>query len=248
MNAQVAETTSRLKAYEWIKEEIESGRVKMGEPMTEMSLVKKIGVSRTPIREAMRVLEQEGYITIISNKGAFVSEISINDIKEIYEIRKLLEPFAALSAAVRMPNCDIDAMEREWKALYGLFKRTGSADISKVAALDIKLHMTLANYASNRRIGAIISSYHVQIKRFQRLSVQSLDDMQNSIEQHISIIECLKRRRPEELRTCLYDHIVNSEGYIMRDYFMKFPVNGSCWNIPAACESCKKEHGNSPAE
>ena len=100
MTARSMETTSWIKAYDWIKEGIESCRLKMGEQLPEMYLVKEIGVSRTPIREAMRVLEQEGYIKIISNKGAFVSKISVNDIKEIYEIRKLLEPFAALSAAV----------------------------------------------------------------------------------------------------------------------------------------------------
>ena len=222
MTARSTETTSWIKAYDWMKEEIESGRVKMGEQLPEMSLVKKIGVSRTPIREAMRVLEQEGYIKIISNKGAFVSEISIEDIKEIYEIRKLLEPFAALSAAIRIPDTDIASMDNEWKALNRTFKRTGSADISKVAALDIKLHLTIANSASNRRIGAIISSYHVQIKRFQRLSVQSLDDTQNSIDQHLRIIECLKKRNPEELRICLYDHVVNSEGYIMKNYFLPY--------------------------
>lgn len=226
MTARSTETTSWVRAYDWMKEEIESGHVKMGEQLPEMSLVKKIGVSRTPIREAMRVLEQEGYIKIISNKGAFVSEISVEDIKEIYEIRKLLEPFAALSAAVRISDGDIASMENEWKALNRTFKRTGKTDLSKVAALDIKLHITIANNAANRRIGAIISSYHVQIKRFQRLSVQSLDDTQNSIDQHLRIIECLKRRSPEELRLCLYDHVVDSEGYIMKSYFLPRPADG----------------------
>ncbi len=220
MTARSTETTSWIKAYDWMKEEIESGRAKMGEQLPEMSLVKKIGVSRTPIREAMRVLEQEGYIKIVSNKGAFVSEISIEDIKEIYELRKLLEPFAALSAAARISDGDIASMENEWKSLNRMFKRAGKADLSRVAALDIKLHMTIANNAANRRIGAIISSYHVQIKRFQRLSVQSLDDTQNSIDQHLRIIECLKKRNPEELRLCLYNHIVDSEGYIMKGYFL----------------------------
>lgn len=208
-----------------MKEGIESCRLKMGEQLPEMYLVKEIGVSRTPIREAMRVLEQEGYIKIISNKGAFVSKISVNDIKEIYEIRKLLEPFAALSAANGIPEGDIVAMEREWKALDRIFRKKGEVDVARLASFDLKLHLAIANSASNKRIGAIISSYHVQIKRFQRLSVQSLDDTQNSIDQHLRIIECLKRRNPEELRRCLYEHIVNSESYIMKDYFLKTPAD-----------------------
>lgn len=224
MTARSMETTSWIKAYDWIKEGIESCRLKMGEQLPEMYLVKEIGVSRTPIREAMRVLEQEGYIKIISNKGAFVSKISVNDIKEIYEIRKLLEPFAALSAANRIPDVDITAMEREWRILDRTFRNNGCVDISRLTSCDLKLHLSIANNSANKRVGAIISSYHVQIKRFQRLSVQSLDDTQNSIDQHLRIIECLKKRDPEELRICLYDHIVNSEGYIMKDYFLKTPT------------------------
>lgn len=220
MTAHGTETTSWIKAYDWMKEEIESGRVKMGEPLPEMALAKKIGVSRTPIREAMRVLEQEGYVKIVPNRGAFVSEISVDDIREIYEIRKLLEPFAALSAALRISDEEIASLDHDWKALNRAFKHAGNVDISKVAALDIKLHLTIANCSENRRIGAIISSYHVQIKRFQRLSVQSLADTQNTINQHLCIIECLKKRSPEELRLCLYDHVVNSEGFIMKGYFI----------------------------
>ena len=92
-----------IKAYDWIKDGVDAGRLKMGEPLPETWLANEVGVSRTPVREALRVLEQDGYIKIVPLKGAFVSEISLEDVREIYDIRKLLEPFAALTAANRMP-------------------------------------------------------------------------------------------------------------------------------------------------
>ena len=215
------ENNSWIKAYDWIKEGIDSCRLKMGESLPETFLAREIGVSRTPVREALSVLEQDGYIKIVPKKGAFVSEISLEDVREIYDIRKLLEPFAALSAANRIPDGDIVKMTADWEELDRSFKRGEQVDLSRVADLDIQLHFAIANYATNKRISAILTTYHVQIKRFQRLSVQSLADTQNSIDQHLIILKCLKERNPKALHRCLYDHVVNSEGFIMKDYFLR---------------------------
>ena len=213
------EKASWIKVYDWIREGIDSCALKMGEPLPETFLANEIGVSRTPVREALRVLEQDGYIKIVPLKGAFVSEISLEDVREIYDIRKLLEPFAALSAANRIPDGEIKEISAEWEQLGKRVKNGEHIDFSSVS--DIRLHFTIAKYATNRRIGAILMSYHVQIKRFQRLSAQSLADIQNSINQHIIIIDCLKLRDPKALHNCLYEHVVNSEGYIMKDYFLR---------------------------
>ncbi len=215
------ERASWVKAYNWIKEGIDSCALKMGEPLPETFIANETGVSRTPVREALRVLEQDGYIKIVPLKGAFVSEISLEDVREIYDIRKLLEPFAALSAANRIPDSEIKEMSAEWERLSKRAENGEEIDFSTVADCDLKLHFTIAKYATNRRIGAILMSYHVQIKRFQRLSAQSLADIRNSIEQHIIILNCIKRRDPKALHACLYDHVVNSEGYIMKDYFLR---------------------------
>ena len=211
---------SWMKAYRWIAEKIDSGELKMGETLPETFLAEEIGVSRTPVREALRMLEQDGYVKIVPSKGAFVSEISMEDVHEICEIRKLLEPFAALTAAKRIPGGEIAEMSEEWELFAKAAKKKGALDSSSIADSDLKLHFTVAKYATNKRIGEILMNYHVQIKRFKHLSVQSLADIQNSIKQHLAIIECMKRRNPEELRSCLYEHIVNSEGYIIRDYFL----------------------------
>lgn len=214
------EKVSWTKAYEWIRDAIDSRKLEMGTPLPENLLAKEIGVSRTPIREALRSLEQDGYVKIIPQKGAFVSEISLEDLKEIYDIRKLLEPFAALSAVNRIPDGEIDEMERGWKAL----KRAalaGEVSLSKVSEMDLLLHMTITKYATNKRIGAIITTYHAQIQRFQKLSAQSLANIHETIGQHVEILEKLRERDARGLSSLLYEHIAKSESNIMKDYFLK---------------------------
>ena len=214
------ERASWTKAYEWIRDEIESGELEMGTPLPENQLAKEIGVSRTPIREALRSLEQDGYVKIIPQKGAFVSEISLEDLKEIYDIRKLLEPFAALSAVNRIPDGEIDEMERGWKALKKAAP-SGEVSLSKVSEMDLLLHMTITKYATNKRIGAIITTYHAQIQRFQKLSAQSLANIHETIGQHLEILEKLRERDARGLSSLLYEHIAKSESNIMKDYFLK---------------------------
>ena len=214
------EKASWTKAYEWIRDAIESGEIEMGAPLPENQLAREIGVSRTPIREALRSLEQDGYVKIIPQKGAFVSEISLEDLKEIYDIRKLLEPFAALSAVNRIPEEEIDEMEKGWKALKKA-ALAGEVDLTRVSEMDLLLHLTITKYATNKRIGAIITTYHAQIKRFQKLSAQSLANIHETIGQHVEILEKLRERDARGLSSLLYEHIAKSESNIMKDYLLK---------------------------
>ena len=214
------EKASWTKAYEWIRDAIESGELEMGTPLPENLLAREIGVSRTPIREALRSLEQDGYVKIIPQKGAFVTEISLEDLKEIYDIRKLLEPFAALSAVNRIPEEEIDEMEKGWKALKKA-ALAGEVDLTRVSEMDLLLHLTITKYATNKRIGAIITTYHAQIKRFQKLSAQSLSNIHETIGQHLEILEKLRERDARGLSSLLYEHIAKSESNIMKDYFLK---------------------------
>jgi len=213
--------SSWILAYNWIKNSIESGELEMGAPLPENFLAEKIGVSRTPIREALRFLEQEDFVKIVPTKGAFVSEISLDDVKEIYDIRKLLEPFAALSAVNRVPDEEIAIIENGWIEIQKMVEKNIPVEWTKISEMDHRLHFTIIRFSTNRRVGDILSSYHAQIERFQLLSAQSLADVKNSIKQHVDLLECLKERNVKKFSEQLYEHIVKSEEYILRDYFLK---------------------------
>jgi DNA-binding GntR family transcriptional regulator len=206
-------------AYKWIKDAIESGELNTGEPLSENRLSQEIEISRTPIREALRVLAQEGYVRIVPAKGAFVSEISLEDVKEIYDIRKLLEPFAALSAVTRVPEEEILALESDWQGIQARVAEGESVPWSEVAAIDQRFHFTLIQHSTNKRVQQILSSYHAQIERFQSLSAKSLANVENTVRQHLELIACLKGRDGRELSERLYDHIVKSEENVLKDYY-----------------------------
>lgn len=206
-------------AYKWIKDAIESDALKAGEPLSENRLSQEIEISRTPIREALRVLAQEGYVRIVPAKGAFVSEISLEDVKEIYDIRKLLEPFASLSAVNRVPEEDILALERDWNEIRSRVAEGEPVPWSEVAAIDKRFHFTLIRHSTNKRIQQILSSYHAQIERFQSLSAKSLANVEDTVLQHLELLACLKERDARGFSERLYDHIVKSEENVLKDYY-----------------------------
>lgn len=209
------------KAYDWIKDAIDGGRYEMGAPLRENELAKEIGISRTPIREALRRLEEDNYVKITPLKGAVVSEISSEDIREIYEIRKLLEPFAGLSTARLMPDSVIGKLEKKWKTFYKNVKAGRVPDLSIVSGMDLETHMTMLHYSNNKHLTDIIASYHSQIQRLQRLSAQYLANIDETVREHLELLACLREHDPKKFRDLLYEHIAASEANIMRDFYLK---------------------------
>lgn len=212
---------SWVQAYNWIKKAIDVGALEAGMPLPESMLCSSIGISRTPIREALRKLELDNYVKIIPSKGAFVSEISLEDIREIYEIRKLLEPFAALSATYRVPDDEIRGLEQKWNEIKKKIKTERKPDFTEISNTDMHSHLTIIKYSNNLRIQRIMSSYHYQIRRSQFLSARSLADIEDTIRQHLELVNCLKDRDALKLHDLLYEHIVKSEANIMRSFFLK---------------------------
>lgn len=207
-----------VQAYEKIKDGIISGRLKPEEPLSENRLSKEIQISRTPIREALMVLEQEGYVKLLPSKGAFVTKITLEDMKEIYDIRKLLEPFVALSSIYRVPDSEIQKLENQWNNIK---KRLDSGEIIKWAELaraDKDFHFTLIRYSSNKRVKRMLLSCHAQIERFQTISAESFADIENTIQQHMVLITLLKHKDADRLSQVLYEHIVRGENKLLSEY------------------------------
>lgn len=214
----INDTRLWVQAYQWIKDGINDGCLKVDEPLSENRLSREISISRTPIREALRVLEQEGYVKLLPAKGAFVSGISLEDVKEIYDIRKLLEPFAALSATHRVPDEEIQSMELGWLTLKERAEQNGTIIWSEIASVDKDFHFTLIKYSTNKRIRQTLTSCHTQIERFQFLSAESFSDVYTTIQQHMDLLETLKTRNAYRLSEELCTHIMRGEKQIMSTY------------------------------
>jgi DNA-binding GntR family transcriptional regulator len=207
-----------VQAYEWVKEGINSGYLKSGEPLSESRLAKETQISRTPVREALRVLAEEGYVNLIPKKGAFVAEVSVEDVKEIFDIRKLLEPFAALSAVLRIPEAEVVVFEDEWLKIQTRIKKGEVVGWRELGSLDQRFHLAICKYSTNRRIGKILEGYHEQIERFQALSAKYLGNVHDTVNQHLELIRALKVRDEAVFSELLFDHISKGEQNVLREY------------------------------
>ena len=141
----------RGKVFQKIREEILSGVYQDGEELREVTLGEKLGVSRTPVREALRQLELEGLVTIVPNKGAYVTSISRKDVEDIYKIRSLLEGLCARWATKNITEQQILDMEETLLLSEFHLKRNGKVKTIQVSELDSKFHKVLYE-ASNSRI------------------------------------------------------------------------------------------------
>jgi DNA-binding GntR family transcriptional regulator len=207
-----------VKAYDWVKKSVFNGDLEEGAPLSENMLAQEVEISRTPIREALRKLAQDGFIVLVPGKGAFVSSVTVDDVREIYEIRKLLEPYAARTAVYRIPGSYLDEIEEKWKDVITNLTEGRDINLSDVAALDMSFHSALIRYTANGRLRDAMLPYNAQIERFQLLSAKSLSNLLETTKQHLNLIKCIRKRDGDELACQLLEHIISSESNVMKLY------------------------------
>ncbi|MCK5308169.1 MAG: GntR family transcriptional regulator [Zetaproteobacteria bacterium] len=185
--------TLRERIVDFVKEAIIKGRLRPGERIPEPELAERFGVSRTPIREAFRQLESEGFLTVIPRKGAVVSPITDKDVREFYTIKSLLEGFAARSActSTHFTAGDIKRME----GLNGQMARlAGKDDFKGFFKLDNQFHDIFLRACGNDKLCSLLNNLVQQFERFRRTSLSQPGRMKNSVKQHDDIIGAFKKR------------------------------------------------------
>ena len=150
--------------FNTIRRAILRGELKPGERLMEIQLANKLGVSRTPIREAIRKLELEGLVLMIPRKGAEVAEITRKNMMDVLEVRKALEELAADLACERIEKVQIEQMREAAKE----FERTlKSGDVTKIAEADEKFHDILYFATNNRRLILLLNNLREQSRAFK---------------------------------------------------------------------------------
>lgn len=190
--------TLREKILENIRDAIISGSLKAGSRVSEPELAERYGISRTPIREALRQLESEGYLTVIPRRGAVVSEFSQKDVEDFYAIKSILEGYAARQACSRLTDRELDKLQANNKRLNDLAEQN---DIKTFFKVHNDFHEMFIKAADNERLRELITSV---VTRFQRLRFMSLSlpgRMKISAQEHEKIIEAFRRRDAETAET-----------------------------------------------
>jgi len=186
--------TLREKILEHIRDAIISGSLKAGSKVSEPELAERYGISRTPIREAFRQLESEGYLTVIPRRGAVVSEFSQKDVEDFYAIKSILEGYAARQACKNLTDKELDKLQANNDRLSELAEHN---DIKVFFRIHNDFHDMFIKAADNEKLRELITSV---VTRFQRLRFMSLSlpgRMKIVVHEHGKIIEAFRRRDAE---------------------------------------------------
>lgn len=198
--------------FESLREAIINGVLRPGERLLEVQLAEELQVSRTPVREAIRKLELEGLVIMVPRKGAYVADISLKDVTNIFEIRAALEGLAAALAAERINDEEIEEMERV------LVRKAACIEVNDLSSLlekDTEFHELIYKASRNERLMQIISNLREQINRFRVISLASPGRGREALEEHKKICEAIVERNSELAQALAQEHIENAENALL---------------------------------
>ncbi|GFI62033.1 HTH-type transcriptional repressor RspR [Clostridiales bacterium] len=196
-----------------IKDGILTGRLRPGERLLENQLAEELGVSRTPIREALRMLEIENLVDLIPRRGAQVKEMSEKDIMDVLEIRKVLEELASGLAAKNITKQQIEELKKTHCDFVDAFDR---GDSDGVLEADTRFHDIIFNSTKNDKLVQIISNISIQIYRYRITYLKLLNNISVPNQQHLDIISALEKRDAVKARIVSREHIEDQTMEILR--------------------------------
>ena len=200
--------------FNTLRQAILKGELKPGERLMEIALAEKLGVSRTPIREAMRKLELEGYVIMLPRRGTYVANISIRDINEVFEIRTTLDALASGLAAERITEEELEQLER---LLVSIGENIETRNMKKVVEDDMEFHDILYKASRNQRLVGIISNLREQMTRFRSMSMSYPGRLKKTLEEHSRLVEAIAQRDVELAQKLAVEHMENSEQTLLID-------------------------------
>lgn len=198
---------------ETLRDAIRKGILEPGERLMEVQLADELGISRTPVREAIRKLEQEGYVIMMPRRGTYVSDISTNDVKEIFEIRSALESLATGLAARRIEPDELETLQNLLIEIEGYIAKN---DIEKIVETDIKFHGLLYKVSRNERLVNIISNLKEQLARFRTLSMSYPGRLQETLEEHSEMVEAIANGDVSAARDAAEHHMERAEKTLLK--------------------------------
>ena len=203
-------------AYNSLKKLILQNRLVPGDLLSENLIAKNLGMSRTPVREALRMLSQEGVIEVIQGVGARVKEISSRDIDDLFEIRKSMEILAIKTAVFNFSEEEISKFKDDFNSLKRREDLKEKTIIEEFTIIDRKFHNAIIEKSNNKYVKKIMEAINFNIQRYIGMSVLALGDINRSIEQHFELLDLIGKRDVEKLLPSLENHINWSRSWITK--------------------------------
>ena len=184
--------------FNTLRQAILRGELKPGERLMEIQLANKLGVSRTPIREAIRKLELEGLVLMIPRKGAEVADITEKSLKDVLEVRRALEELSVKLTCDRITKEEIKELEQ---AAENFRKTMKSKDITEIAEADVRFHDVIYTATKNQKLIQLLNNLHEQMYRYRIEYLKDEEVYPKLLKEHKEIIERInrgeKKKRPE---------------------------------------------------
>ena len=196
----------RGRVFSRIREDILNGKYKDNEELKEVAIGNELGVSRTPVREALRQLELEGLVQIIPNRGAYVTGIKVKDIQDIYMIRSKLEGLCARWACEHITGEQLDEME---ESIYLAEFHAARGHMEQMAELDNRFHNILYEASGSKMLEHLLKDYHQYVWRVRQKTLSSSRGAVSNVE-HKFIMEAIKENNPDKAEELANQHMVNA--------------------------------------
>jgi len=194
-------------AYYAIRELIVSLEYAPGDPISERDLTDRLGIGRTPIREALRQLAQEKLVEVFPRRGMFVTTVDVRDLARLCEVRVVLEPEAARLAAERPTQADLDEI---WALLEELESRRRRSD-RVLIDLDERIHRTIYRSAHNHFLEETLEEYYALALRIWMMALDKTSSLRDAVEEHHAVLEAIARGMGEAAAQRMREHVYRFE-------------------------------------
>lgn len=195
--------------FNTLRQAILKGELEPGERLMEIQLAERLGVSRTPIREAIRKLELEGLVIMIPRKGAEVAKISEKNLKDVLEVRRAMEELAVELACERMSDEELKLLSQAQAEVAKAISE--GRDLTNIAEADEHYHDVIYNGTGNRRLIQLINNLREQMYRYRIEYIKDKNKRVVLIKEHEQITRALQARSVQSAKEAIREHIDNQE-------------------------------------
>ena len=199
--------------FNTLRKAILKGELKPGERLMEIALAERLGVSRTPVREAMRKLELEGLVVMIPRRGAQVANITEKDLNDVLEVRIALENLSIENACARMTEEQLAELKKAGRYFEETIKE---GNLVKLAEADVAFHEVIYKASDNRRLKQVLNNLREQIYRYRVEYLKEEETRNVLVKEHEEIYEAIKNRDVKKAQEISFRHIENQREAIIR--------------------------------
>ena len=192
--------------FNTLREAILKGELKPGERLMELQLAAKLGVSRTPIREAIRMLEQEGLAVTIPRKGAEVAKMTEKDMEDVLQIREALDELAAKIACEQISE---EQLEELVATMHEFEESTKTDNVKKIAEADVKFHDIIYQATGNPKLVNMLNNLREQMYRYRVEYLKDENNYPTLMKEHKDIVEGLVRKNKAQVTETMHQHVKN---------------------------------------